>query len=161
MSGKLAIQPEHVLDIAYQFEVRVAYDGEVGNFLSIEGLQRSVEVYEYIEGGRTDTVHALPGQARYGELTLKWGWMNLSWLHDWSAKVEIGQSFRKDLIISQLTRDGKPLRVYTISGAWPCSWTAANLDAGSSSLPIEEVKLRFKKLKLELKEPGRRSRGAR
>lgn len=161
MSARLAVQPEYVIDIAYQFEVRVADDGEVGNFTSIEGLQRTVEVYEYVEGGRTGTVHALPGQVKYGELTLRWGWMNLSWLHDWACKVEIGHSFRKDLIISQLTRDGRPLRVYTVGGAWPCSWTAANLDAGSSSAPIEEIKLRFHKLELKLKDPGRRPRGAR
>ena len=161
MSAKLAIQPEYVIDVAYQFEVRDADGGEVGNFLSVEGIGRTIEVYEYVEGGRTDNVHALPGQAKLGELTLKWGWMNLSWLHAWAMSVEIGHSFRKDLIISQLTRDGKPLRVYTVTGAWPSSWTAANLDASSSQLPVEELKLRFKQLKLQVKEPGRRARGGR
>jgi phage tail-like protein len=161
MSAKLAAQPEYVIDIAYQFEVRVADGGEVGNFLSVEGLGRTVDVYEYVEGGHTGNVHALPGQVKLGEMTLKWGWLNLSWLHAWANQVEIGHSFRKDLIISQLTREGKPLRVYTITGAWPFSWTAANLDAGSSQLPVEELKLRFKSMKLDIKDPGRRSRGAR
>lgn len=157
MSAKLAPLTDHTLDIAYNFEVRVAEGGEVGNFLSIEGLERSIEPYEHVEGGRNHTVHSLVGQAKYGELSLRWGWMKLNWLHDWAMQVEVGRSFRKDLLITQLTHAFSPLRVYTVIGAWPISWTGAKLDSSSSEVPIEEVKLRFWDLKLDIKDPKRRS----
>lgn len=160
MSEKLAALSDRSIDVGYQFEVRVADDGEVGNFQAVEGLTRTTDVYEYVEGGRNQNVHQLPGQTKLGEITLKWGWMSLSWLYDWSQKVEIGSSFRKDLIITQLDRQGRPLRVYTISGAWPTSWTGAALDASGSQVPVEEIKLRFNKLKLDVKTPGRGARGA-
>lgn len=155
MSEKLALLTDHTLDIAFHFEVRVAEDGGVGNFISVEGLGRTVEPYEYTEGGRNDNVHALVGQAKLGELTLKWGWMNLSWLYDWAMLVDVGRSFRKDLIISQLDRGGQPLRVYVVTGAWPISWTGANLDAGNSEIPIEELKLRYDRLRLAVTPPSR------
>jgi len=138
------------IGVSFQFEVRSVEDGEVGNFQSVEGFERTVEPYEHKEGGFNGSIHYFVGQAQYSELSLRWGWMHLGWLHDWSASVRYGRSFRKTLIITQMDRAMQPVRVYTVVGAWPVAWIGAKLDATSSEVPIEEVKLKYQRLELEM-----------
>lgn len=128
------------VDIAFLFRV-VGASGLFGDFQAVEGLSRGVEAYEYPEGGKNDGQHVLPGPVKLGRVTLKWGMMDRSALYDWCAAVEVGASFRQDLIVMQLTRAGVPLRVYVLTGAWPVEWRGASLDATQSQVPVEEVQL--------------------
>ena len=135
------------IDVAFLFRV-VSAAGAFGDFLAVEGLGLSVEPYEYQEGGKNDGQHVLPGPVKLGRITLKWGMMDRSGLYDWCASVQIGQSFRQDLLIMQLTRAGVPLRIYAITGAWPTEWRGADLDANQSQVPVEEIQLAFQALEL-------------
>lgn len=130
------------IDIAFLFRV-LGDSGLLGDFQSVEGFSRAIDAYEYQEGGRNQSVHVLPGPAKQGRLSLQWGLMDRSALYDWGRAVEVGASFRQDLTIMQLTRRGMPLRVYTVTGAWPVEWRGAPLDASQSQVPIEELKLAY------------------
>lgn len=154
MNSQTATLTGTEIAVSFNFEVRSVEDGEVGNFQSVEGIERTVEPYEHKEGGRNGMVHYFVGQAQYSEMTLRWGWMHLDWLHDWANSVRFGKAFRKTLIITQLDRAMQPVRVYTVVGAWPVAWSAAKLDAGSSDPPIEEVKLKYQRLEFEVVPQG-------
>ena len=130
------------IDIAFLFRVLGA-KGLLGDFQSVDGFSREIEAFELQEGGRNNNVHVLPGPAKQGRLSLQWGLMDRSALYDWARSVEVGVSFRQDLTIMQLTRRGVPLRIYTVSGAWPVEWRGARLDATQSTVPIEELKLAY------------------
>lgn len=130
------------IDISFLFRVLGA-SGLLGDFQSVQGFSRSVEAFEFAEGGRNQGVHVLPGPAKQGRLSLQWGLMDRSALYDWARAVEIGTSFRQDLTIMQLTRRGTPLRIYAVTGAWPVEWRGAALDASQSQVPIEELKLAY------------------
>lgn len=140
---------QRIIDVAFLFRVR-ADEGVIGNFQSVEGIQRTMEPFEYLEGGRNTGAHILAGQVKHGRLVLKTGIMISSYLYDWIRAVEVGQKFRRDLIISQLTRDGRPLRVFTVERAWPTEWRAPALDATKSDVPVEELTLVYDDLTLEV-----------
>lgn len=135
------------IDIAFLFRV-VSGAGAFGDFQGVEGLGRNIDAYEYAEGGKNDGQHVLAGPVKLGRVTLKWGMMERSALYDWCASVELGKSFRQDLLIMQLTRSGVPLRIYVLTGAWPVSWRGADLDANQSQIPVEQVELAFSSLEL-------------
>jgi len=135
------------IDIAFLFRV-VGDAGLFGDFHAVEGLGSSIEPYEYAEGGKNDGQHVLPGPVKLGRITLKWGMMDRSTLYDWCAAVQVGTSFRQDLLVMQLTRLGIPLRIYAITGAWPTSWKGADLDATQSAFPVEEVELAYTSLEM-------------
>jgi phage tail-like protein len=56
----------------YNFKVEI--DGiQVGGFSEASGLESTVEVVEYREGGLNNTVHKLPGKTTYSDIVLKRG----------------------------------------------------------------------------------------
>lgn len=134
-------------DIAFLFRV-VGDGGLLGDFTGVDGMGRTVEPYEYAEGGKNDGQHVLPGPVKLGRITLRWGMMDRSALHDWCRAVEVGRGARQDLLVMQLTRAGAPLRIYAVSGAWPVSWRGAPLDATQSQVPIEEIELAYSDLEM-------------
>lgn len=137
------------IDIAFLFRVR-AEGSVIGDFQAVEGFQRTVEIFEYQEGGRNTGQHVLPGPVKHGRLILKGGIMVQSYLYDWIRAVEVGGSCRREVLISQLTRQGKPIRMFTVERAWPCEWKAPALDASQSQVPIEELTLAYDELRMEV-----------
>lgn len=140
VTSALAIQSERSADIAFNFSVLVD-DGQIGDFMAVEGLTRTVDAFDYQEGGKNDGPRRLQGQAKWGDVVLKSGYLNLSYMYDWANAVEVGGDFRREVVIMQQNRAGQPTRVYALSGAWPMEWKAANLDSGNSNVPVEELRL--------------------
>lgn len=143
------LEGQRPVDIAFLFRV-MWLEGILGDFQAVEGMSRAVELYEYQEGGKNDGKHVLPGPVKHGKLVLKTGEMNLSLLYDWCKMVELGEDFRRDMLIMQMTRKGIPLRIFAVTDAWPVEWKGANLDAGQSAVPIEELHLVYNDLYMVL-----------
>ncbi len=129
-------------DIAFLFHVMLG-GLPLGDFQAVEGLQRKIEPYEYKEGGRNFAPHQLVGQHSYGELTLKWGLMERPFLYNWMDAVEVGESFRQSVIITQLTRKYIPRRMYFLERCWPVGWQGAQLQCEDNKLPVESLTLHF------------------
>lgn len=134
-----AIVAQHA---SMMFHVMVGLD-PLGDFSSVDGLNYEVNAFEYKEMGRNHSAVSLPfdGPGKVGEVTLKWGIIMRSKLFRWMESVKVGDDFLKTVYIFQLSRRRIPLRVYTLSGCWPLSWTASEFSQESSSLQTEEVKL--------------------
>jgi phage tail-like protein len=147
-------------DISFNFMVLV--DGlPLGDFYGVENINRTVEPFAYAELGKNDTPHQLMGQAACGQVVLKWGMMNRGALWDWIQEVKVGGppsltilgktfggSFRKDVMVMQMTRGKIPVRAYNFRNAWPVRWAGANLDAMSSTTAVEELELIYEALEV-------------
>ncbi|MFH1466865.1 MAG: phage tail protein [Pseudomonadota bacterium] len=144
--GDTAVQ---VADPAFLFAVKVG-GKSVGDFQAVENLSRTVEPFEYKEGGRNHAPHLLPGQAKYGEVTLRWGIMDRAALWNWMAAVQVGKSFRQDVEVFQLTSAHIQRRVFTLKRAWPIEWKGANLSCEENRIPLEELKLVFEDLTMAI-----------
>ncbi len=134
-------------DITHLFSVLVG-GIPVGDFISVEGFESSIETFSYKELGKNDGAHTLIGNLKSGDITLKWGLMNRGFLWDWMQKVQVGKSFKQTVVILQMTRQKIPIRIITIVDAWPVGWKGANLNAGASDQAVEEVRLSYGSLKV-------------
>jgi phage tail-like protein len=117
----------------------------LGYFDHCAGLEMSVEVYEYREGGNNDFVHHLPGCVVYPNLTLSRGVTNqdalLKWFQATQQKADL-----KEITIT-LASDGSTQRSWTFADAFPIRWTGPVLDAGNHSVATETLEIAHSGLK--------------
>lgn len=142
--------------------------GKMG-FVSVSGLSVSTEPISYREGGYNTNTHQIPGQSAFSPITMAKGvmlgqpehslWMKrLFSVLTPSATSGVGANFRCDLDIQVLSHpnpaafDGSegtggpkdPVDQHTslrfhVYNAWITSLTYGNLDAGGSSLMVEDL----------------------
>ena len=144
--------------------------GKMG-FVSVSGLTVSTESIAYREGGYNTNVHQLPGQTSFTPLTLSKGimlgqnehslWMKrLFAVMTGSAQTGIGANFRCDVDIQVLSHpnpkglagkggtttaataaEAHTSMRFKVYNAWITNLGYSNLDAGGSTLMVEEMTL--------------------
>ena len=135
------------IDVCHNFAVFIG-GVPVGEFHAVEGLTRTIETKPVSEGGRFDQQVHMIKQHTYGELTLKWGLVQRGYMYNWMEEVKPGNRFRRDLVIMLQDRMLIPTRVFSIIGAFPTEWTSPNMDAQSSNVPVETLKLRYHSMEM-------------
>lgn len=117
-------------------------------FSEVGGLDMTLEVEDYKEGGRNDLVHKLPSRITWGNLRLKRGVAISDDLFEWLYSFVEGRGTRRDGLITLQDDQKKPLRVWKFVHALPIKWTGPSLDAGRSQVAIEELELAHEGLSL-------------
>lgn len=146
-----------MLDIPVVFHFKVefgpnSHDGSGGfsedrdnRFQEVSGLTAEITTEEFKEGGLNEYVHKLPTGAKYGNLSLKRGYIVDSKVGDWIRKAVEDFKFKpKDITISLLDEESNPLSVWVFSGAYPVKWSLADLKAQENALSIESLELVYK-----------------
>ena len=143
--------------------------GKMG-FVSLSGLSVTTESIGYREGGYNTNLHQIPGQSSFTPITLSKGVMlgndaHARWMRRLfsvltpNATSGVGADFRCDLDIAVLSHpnpaglvgqngnasegaysDHASMR-FRVNNAWITSLSYSNLDAGSSTLMVEEITL--------------------
>src|SRR3989442_1205923 len=77
-------------------------------FQEVSGLDSTIDVTEYREGGDTPTMRKLPGKTKYSNISLKWGTPNAQELYKWHRQWVNGDpaAKRKNGSIVLLDRAG-------------------------------------------------------
>jgi len=128
----------------FNFYVEIGDAGDIkGRFTEVSGLKGDVEEFEIKEGGLNTRTHKLPGRVSWGPITLKKGLGDETFFNEWWDKVVSNTSgeVRKNVKVLLLDREMSTVRTWEIKNAWPKSWEAPNLNAGSSELAIETLVL--------------------
>ena len=129
----------------YNFVVEI--DGIVqAGFREVEGLNATVEVWEYREGTEQTTVRLEPGVARYGPLVLRWGVTENAELWNWMEKTLQGNIERKNISVIILNQKREEVVRYNLRDAWPSSFTVDKLDSLDSGPAIEELIIQYEGL---------------
>lgn len=117
----------------------------LGYFDHCAGLEMSVEVFEYREGGNNDFVHHLPGCVVYPNLVLSRGITNadalLKWFQATQAKADL-----KEITITLIGNDSTN-RSWTFADAFPIRWTGPVLDANNHGVATETLEIAHSGLK--------------
>lgn len=115
---------------------------EVAQFKECSGLKSTTDVYEIVEGGMNATTHKLPGQSRWGNITLRYGVTNNGYMLDWRNQV-LQDAFadRRNGSIVMRTLQMEEVRRYNFVKAWPVSWDGPSFDAGAADLAMESLEL--------------------
>jgi len=131
--------------------ISVAANYFVAGFSECAGLDASVDVFEYREGGQNTYVHKFPGRASFGNITLKHG---VIYLYDdlwtWHNGFVLGNGKRKDGLIVLMDQERNPAKVWKFQRGVPLKWTGPGLNASQSSVALESLEISHEGLLLEV-----------
>src|SRR3954462_2219925 len=139
MHGELPVGSRFLLEI----------DGvEIGVFAEVSGLELTVGVENYEEGGVNGFTHKLPGRMTWPNLNFKRGITDSDALFTW-VRASSGEDFaangnkvkRTTGAITLLGSAGERLRGWEITSAFPVHWTGPRLDAANSTTLTEELEV--------------------
>jgi phage tail-like protein len=124
------------------FNFLVEIDGlSSAAFQECSGLESSIDVIEYREGGENTTLRKLPGMTKYTNIQLKRGVTDSTELYDWHRQAVRGQIERKNGSIVLLDRRGEEVARWNFVRAWPAKWNGPDLNAEGNDTAIEMLEL--------------------
>lgn len=125
-----------------KFRYRVEVEGiQQAGFSEVSGFDASLDVVEYREGNEVITPRKLPGLAKYGNITLKWGVTDSMDLYDWISECIQGTVTRKTVTIIAINEEGEDVATWQVIEAWPSKYTAPDFNATASEVAIENLEL--------------------
>jgi len=130
-------------DHLINFNFTVQIEGvTAGNFTGVDGLSFEQEVIEYQDGDDL-ILRKRPGRVKFGDITLKKGYINTNILHDWLDKARVGdglgQYHRVQLSIILNDNTGTPIHQWDLFECFPKSWKMATLDGKGNDVLTEEM----------------------
>ena len=121
---------------------------EIGVFLEVTGLEVSVDVVEYTEGGVNGYVRKFPAVLNWPNLVFRRGLTDNDALFDWLGKSS-GEGFaanastltRSTGAVTILGQGGQRLRAWDIVDVFPVRWVGPRLTSESSLALYEELEV--------------------
>lgn len=110
-------------------------------FSEASGLEMSLEVEEYKEGGRNDMVHKLPTRVTWGNLRFKRGVALSDDLWEWLYGFAEGRGKRRDGLVTLQDDLHQPVRIWQFRRGIPIKWTGPSLNATQSEVAVEELEV--------------------
>ncbi|RED56798.1 phage tail protein [Cohnella lupini] len=124
------------------FRFRVEIEGlEQAGFSEVAGFDASFDVVQYREGNEVITPRKLPGLARYGNITLKWGSTESMELYEWVQECLEGTIERKTVTIIAIDDEGGDVATWQVIEAWPTRYTAPGFNGSGAEVAIELLEL--------------------
>jgi phage tail-like protein len=131
--------------------ITAAMNYKVAGFSECSGLEATVEVIDYKEGGLNDYVHKFPTRASHANLTLKHGVIYLyDDLFSWHYDFVQGRGTRKDGLVVLLDEAKKPAKVWKFKRGIPMKWVGPSLNASQSNVAVESLEIAHEGLVLEV-----------
>ena len=116
-------------------------DVVVGGFTECSGLEMSLDVEEYREGGRNSEALQFPTRVKWSKITLKKGVGATTALWDWHYGFVQGQGKRRDGLIVLMNDQRLPHTIWYFRRGLPTRYTGPTLNAGQSSVAIESIEI--------------------
>jgi len=136
-----AIQPFGV----HSFVLHIPDIDAVGFFMSCTGLELSVDVLEYREGGNNEVIHRLPTALRYPNLVLSRGLTQDDRLMKWIIATPT-EAQRKEITLTLRTADAE--RTWTFADAFPVKWIGPTIDSSGAGIAMETLEIAHAGLKV-------------
>ena len=111
----------------------------LAGFSECTGLEMTLDLEDYNEGGNNGTVLKFPKRAKYSELTLKKGVTKDTQLFDWFYGYTQGAGKRKDGVITLRDARGKPHTVWGFSRGLPSKYSGPQMNAQQSAVAIQSI----------------------
>lgn len=129
------------LALASSIAVSAILDVAVGGFSECSGLEMSLDVEEYSEGGRNGHVLKFPTRVKWSNITLKKGVGAGTTLWDWHYGFVEGNGKRRDGIIILQTDLHIPNNIWYFRRGLPVKYTGPTLNAAQNSVAIEAIEI--------------------
>jgi phage tail-like protein len=142
----------------FKFVVEITGFEQAG-FAKVTGLQHSIEVIDYREGGENEVMRKLPGQSTFEPVVLERGCSDSQMFNEWislifsSDRIDGNQpdetSWRRTVTIYLRDKSGNRVKKWTVLNAWPSQHMVNNLDASGNEVLIETLTLQNEGIKEE------------
>lgn len=130
------------VDPFFNFNFIVELDGiATAAFSEVTGLDSTIDVIEYREGGRNTTPLKLPGMTKYSNIVLKRGMTDNVELFEWHRQAVLGNLQRRNGSIIVLDRQGSEVARWNFVNAWPTKYDAPDFNASGNEVAVETLEL--------------------
>jgi phage tail-like protein len=113
----------------------------VAGFSECSGLESTLELEEYQEGGVNDRVHKFPSRFTFSNITLKRGMTLDPALREWHLSLLRGKTQRRDGLIVLLNEARQPVLAWKFERGLPAKWAGPALNATASEASIETLEI--------------------
>ena len=113
----------------------------LGGFSECSGLEMTLKVEEYREGGSNGKVLKFPSRVEWSNVTLKKGIATGTELWDWHYGFVLGQGKRRDGIIILLDDLRSPNNIWYFRRGLPVKYTGPSLNASQNNVAIESIEI--------------------
>lgn len=112
-----------------------------GGFSECSGLDGTLQVEDYSEGGENRYVHKFPTRMTYTNIILKRGITFSQDLWQWHSDYVKGKGKRLDGLIALLDEEGNPVRHWAFQRGLPLKWTGPTFNAIQNAVAIESIEI--------------------
>ncbi len=126
----------------------------LGGFAECTGLESTLEVEEYKEGGVNDRVHRFPTRMSFGNITLKHGVSFGEQLWLWHEEFIKGEGTRRNGLIVLANEQRIPIKIWSFDRGIPVKWSGPSFNATNSEVAVESLEVAHEKLELVMS-PGK------
>jgi phage tail-like protein len=110
-------------------------------FAECSGLEATMTVDEYAEGGRNAGMLKFPGRVRHPNIKLRRGVTSSLDLWRWHEDFLRGRGRRRDGIIQLLNDSGDEVRSWRFQRGIPARWAGPPMNALGSQIALEELEI--------------------
>jgi phage tail-like protein len=121
----------------------------VAGFSECSGLETTLDVEEYKEGGNNGTVLRFPTRVTWAHLRLRRGVALSDDLFNWHHDFVLGFGKRRDGVVILQDDQHNPVKVWTFTRGLPVKYTGPSLNATQSQVAIEEMEIAHEGLQLQ------------
>lgn len=112
-----------------------------GGFSECSGLEMSMDIEEYREGGNNGTVLKFPTGIKWNDITLKKGLTLGTELWEWFDGFVQGRGERKDGLITLHNEAQLPLIAWGFRRGLPIKYTGPTMNAMRSEVAVESIQI--------------------
>jgi phage tail-like protein len=129
------------LALAQSAALSAVADIALGGFSECSGLEMSLDVEDYKEGGRNGEILKFPTRVKWTNITLKKGIGASTALWDWHYGFVTGQGRRRDGIIMLQNDLHIPNNIWYFRRGLPVKYTGPTLHASQNNVAIESIEI--------------------
>jgi len=119
-----------------------------GGFSECAGLEMSLDIEEYREGGNNGALLVFPKGIKWTHIRLKRGVANNDDLWLWHFAFAQGQVQRRDGVIALLDEEKNAVKSWSFTNGLPVKWSGPSFNASQNQVAIEELEIAHEGLKL-------------
>jgi phage tail-like protein len=116
-------------------------DAAVGGFTECSGIEMTLDIEDYSEGGRNGNTLKFPTRTKWTNLSLKKGVSPTLDLWSWHYDFIEGRGKRRDGVISLLNELHVPSHIWYFRRGLPLKYTGPTLQAERSAVAIESIEI--------------------
>jgi phage tail-like protein len=129
------------LALASSIALSAIMDIALGGFSECGGLDMSLDIEEYKEGGRNGEILKFPTRVKWSNITLKKGVGAGTALWDWHYGFVEGRGKRRDGVIVLQNELHIPNNIWYFRRGLPVKYTGPTLNASQNSVAIESIEI--------------------